>query len=73
MAVNGHVRRLDAVARRLTPDPDQLMTIEHVSQAISELEADAARSHLVGMPRARFMALVTAEIQRLEAGNTDGR
>ena len=65
MAVNGHVRRLDAVARRLTPDPDQLMTIEHVSQAISELEGNPDRTHLVGMPRARFMALVTAETERL--------
>jgi len=71
MAVNGHARRLDAVARRLTPDPDQLMTIEHVSQAISELEADAARTHLVGMPRDRFMALVTDETERLTPAEYD--
>ena len=64
---NRHARRLDAVARRLTPDPDQLMTLEHVSQAISELEADGDRTHLVGMPQTEFMVLVEAEIGRLEA------
>jgi len=63
--MNGHGRRLDAISARLTPDPDQPMTLEHVSQAISELEADPDRSHLVAMPRARFMALVTDEIERL--------
>ena len=66
MAVNnnGHSRRLEAVARRLH-DPEKEMTLEHVSQAISELEADPDATHLVGMPLARFMALVTDEIERL--------
>ena len=75
MAVNGHARRLDAVAARLTPDPDQPMTIERVTQAISELEADPERTHILGMPIERLNALVVAEIERLEAlpGNTDGR
>jgi len=65
VGLNGHSRRLEAISRRLTPDPDQLMTLEHVSQAISELEADPDATHLVGMPLARFMALVTDEIDRL--------
>ena len=64
---NRHARRLDAVARRLTPDPDQLMTLEHVSQAITELERDPATTTLLGMPIEVCMSRVEVEIQRLEA------
>ena len=64
--MNGHARRLDAVAARLTPDPDQPMTIERVTQAISELEADPERTHILGMPIERWMSLVEAETIRLE-------
>ncbi|MCH8984668.1 MAG: hypothetical protein IH943_11320 [Acidobacteria bacterium] len=62
-----HSRRLDVISRRLTPDPDQPMTLEHVSQAITELERDPATTTLLGMPIEVCMSLVEAEIQRLEA------
>ena len=64
---NGHARRLDVVARKLTPDPDQPMTLEHVSQAITELERDPATTTLLGMPIEVCMSRVEVEIQRLEA------
>ena len=63
---NGHARRLDVVARKLTPDPDQPMTLEMTNQAIAELEANPARTHVAGMPIERLMILVAAEIARLE-------
>jgi len=64
---NGHSRRLDVISRRLTPDPDQPITLEHVSQAISELERDPATTTLLGMPREHLMSRVEAEIEQLEA------
>ena len=42
------------------------MTIEHVTQAISELEADPERTHILGMPIEHWMSLVEAETIRLE-------
>ena len=66
MVINNgqHNRRLDVVARRLT-DPEERLSIATVSKAISELEAEPDLTHLVGMPRDRFMAVVTAETERL--------
>jgi len=64
---NGHSRRLEAISRKLTPDPDQPMTLEHVSQAITELERDPATTTLLGMPIEVCMSRVEVEIQRLEA------
>ena len=53
--VNGHYRRVDAVGRKLTrPDPEQRVTHEQLAQAISELEGDPKRSHVVGMALAPF-------------------
>ena len=67
MAVNGHARRLDVVARKLTPDPEKEITLEHVSAAIAQLEANPETTTLLGMPRERLGALVEAEIARLAA------
>jgi len=61
-----HSRRLDVVARTLT-DPQKEMTLEHVSQAISELERDPTTTTLLGMPIERLMSRVEVEIVRLEA------
>ena len=65
MAINGHGRRLDAISARLTPDPEKELTLEHVSAAIAQLEANPETTTLLGVPLARFMALVTAETERL--------
>jgi hypothetical protein len=43
------------------------MTLEHVSQAITELERDPAATTLLGTPIEVCMSLVEGEIQRLEA------
>ena len=64
---NGHARRLDLISRKLTPDPEQPITIEQTLQAIAQLEADPQRSHLLGMPIEVCMSLVDSEILRLEA------
>jgi len=65
VAVNGHARRLDAVARTLT-DPEERLTLATVNKAIEELEANPARTHVVGRPIESLMILVAAEIVRLE-------
>jgi len=67
VAINGHHRRLDQIARKLTPDPDQPMTLEQTLQAITELEANPTRSHLLGMPIERLMSRAEPAIARLEA------
>jgi len=64
--VNGHSRRVEAVSRRLT-DPEERLSIATVNKAIEELEANPARTHVVGMPIERLMILVAAETARLEA------
>jgi len=63
---NGHSRRLDVVARKLTPGPEERLGIATVDRAITELEANPARTHAAGMPIERLMILVAAEIVRLE-------
>ena len=60
-----HSRRLDVVARRLT-DPEERLTLATVNKAIEELEANPARTHVVGMPIESLTILVGAEIARLE-------
>ena len=65
--MNGHARRLDVISRRLTPDPEQPMTLEMTLRAIRELEADPTRRVILGMSVERLNALVVAEIARLEA------
>ena len=62
---NGHSRRLDVVARKLT-DPEERLTLATVNKAIEELEADPDRTHVVGMPIESLTILVGAEIARLE-------
>ena len=64
---NGHGRRLDAISRRLTPDPEKPITLEMTLQAISELEADPQRTTLLGLPIERLMSRVEVEIEQLEA------
>jgi len=64
---NGHSRRLEAISRKLTPHPDQPISLEMTLQAIAELEANPARTLLLGVPRDRLMSRVELEIQRLEA------
>ena len=70
--MNGHSRRLEAISRKLTPDPDQPMTLEQTLQAIAELEANPTRSHLLGMPIEVCMSRAEAEIARLEAELGEG-
>jgi len=67
VAVNGHAQRLDAISRRLTPDPDQPMTLEMTLQAIAEYEANPETPTILGMSIERLNALVEVEIGRLEA------
>jgi len=38
-----------------------------IEQAIAELEANPARTHILGLPRDRLMSQVEIEIQRLQA------
>jgi len=64
---NGHSRRLEAISRKLTPDPEQPISLEMTLQAIAELEANPTRTLLLGVPRDRLMSQVEVEIQRLEA------
>jgi len=63
---NGHSRRLEAISRKLTPHPDQPITLEMTLSAIAELEANPQRTTLLGMPRERLMSRVEVEIVRLE-------
>jgi len=58
---NGHSRRLEAISRKLTPHPDQPITLEMTLSAIAELEADPQRTTLLGMPRERLMSRVEVE------------
>jgi len=68
VAINGqHSRRLEAISRKLTPDPDQPISLEMTLQAIAELEANPTRTLLLGVPRDRLMSRVEVEIARLEA------
>jgi len=64
---NGHSRRLEAISRKLTPDPDQPISLEMTLQAIAELEANPTRTHLLGQPIESLMSRVEVEIQRLQA------
>jgi len=67
MVTNGHSRRLEAISRKLTPDPKQPISLKMTLQAIAELEANPARTHILGLPRDRLMSRVEIEIQRLQA------
>jgi len=67
VAVNGHSRRLEAISRKLTPDPGTPMTLEQTLQAISELEANPTRTFLLGMPIEVCMSRAELEIARLQA------
>jgi len=67
VAINGYGRRLDAISRKLTPHPDEPMTLEMTLQTIEELEANPQRTFLLGMPIEVCMSLVVAETARLEA------